>query len=539
MGIPKREREDSPPPTGETGAHGSETRRHLRGSSLLLAGRLIGICINFVVQVLAVRHLSKGDYGSFAYAMSVVAVGAILCQLGLNKGISRLLPILQERRDHPGTLGAVLLAIAAILGTGSILVGLTFAGRGLLIRHVAGDPLSVNVLLVLIALCPLQALDDLFQGILAVFASSRAIFFRRHVLGPLLRLLAVLVVLFLDGGVYMLAAGYLIGGGMGTLIYLPILKKVLKGRGVLGGARPTSFRFPKRELFGFSLLLITSDLFFILHSNLGTQLLESWRGPKEVAEFRAVMPVVGLNLVVIQSLKLLFLPIASRLHARGDRAGLNELYWKSSLWITLFTFPVFACCFLLSGPVTVLLFGPRYADASASMAILACGYFVTVMVGLGTEILAAQGFARYTAVTNIFAGIVVVALNVLLIPAYGAVGTAVASACSLGFYNIIQVLGIWRKTEIDLFQMKYLKVFLHLATVIGLLSILSWGIDPPVPVTAAAIALASLFLVRWNRHALDLAGIFPEISRIPLLPRILALRARPVDRFARTEEAVE
>jgi len=47
----------------------------IRGSSLLFCGRLIGLALNLAVQVLAVRYLSKRDYGAFAYALAVVAMG--------------------------------------------------------------------------------------------------------------------------------------------------------------------------------------------------------------------------------------------------------------------------------------------------------------------------------------------------------------------------------------------------------------------------------------------------------------------------------
>jgi hypothetical protein len=47
--------------------------RQIRGSSLLLIGRTLSMAVNFAVQVLIVRYLSKTDYGAFAYALSIVA----------------------------------------------------------------------------------------------------------------------------------------------------------------------------------------------------------------------------------------------------------------------------------------------------------------------------------------------------------------------------------------------------------------------------------------------------------------------------------
>ena len=52
----------------------SESRSQVRGSSLLLAGRLVAMAINYATQILIIRYLSKSDYGAFAYALSMVAV---------------------------------------------------------------------------------------------------------------------------------------------------------------------------------------------------------------------------------------------------------------------------------------------------------------------------------------------------------------------------------------------------------------------------------------------------------------------------------
>src|SRR3954447_24269228 len=82
----------SPPPA--TG--GEATRRQIRGSSLLLAGRMLSLVVNFATQVLIVRYLSKADFGAFAYGLSIVSLGEALAVLGLDKAIARFLPIYEE-----------------------------------------------------------------------------------------------------------------------------------------------------------------------------------------------------------------------------------------------------------------------------------------------------------------------------------------------------------------------------------------------------------------------------------------------------------
>ena len=65
------------------------TRKQIRGSSLLLAGRFISTGLNFVSQILIVRHLSTTEYGAWTYALALVAFFQGISTLGLRRGITR------------------------------------------------------------------------------------------------------------------------------------------------------------------------------------------------------------------------------------------------------------------------------------------------------------------------------------------------------------------------------------------------------------------------------------------------------------------
>src|SRR5690554_4685934 len=76
------------------------TRKHIRGSSLLLLGRIIAMGLNFGVQIVTVRYLAKSDYGALAFALSVVSMATSGVLLGLDKSVARFVPIYQEQRDY-------------------------------------------------------------------------------------------------------------------------------------------------------------------------------------------------------------------------------------------------------------------------------------------------------------------------------------------------------------------------------------------------------------------------------------------------------
>src|SRR5690606_34019528 len=140
------------------------TRRHIRGSSILFAGRLISIALNFGVQVLTVHYLLKSDYGAFAYALSIASIGASVALFGLDKAVARFIPIYEERGEDDKMLGTIVMTLLTILGIGAALVLGVIGFRGLIGDRFVQDPLAVSLLVLLILLSPLQAIDSWFQG---------------------------------------------------------------------------------------------------------------------------------------------------------------------------------------------------------------------------------------------------------------------------------------------------------------------------------------------------------------------------------------
>src|SRR5688572_10462186 len=168
-------------------ASADAARTYLRGSYLLLAGRVIAILLNLASQVLTVRYLAKADYGALAYVLALVSMGSSAVQLGTGKALPRLVAIHNENREHERTFGTIGLATYTVWIAGVVFMLLLLGFRGV-VGDAAG-PKAVSLLLIMLVLTPIQAYTTVLTTILAVFVGARAVFFRRHVLAPGLKLL--------------------------------------------------------------------------------------------------------------------------------------------------------------------------------------------------------------------------------------------------------------------------------------------------------------------------------------------------------------
>lgn len=500
----------------------SAARRQIRGSSLLLIGRLISMVVNFLVQVLTVRYLSKTDYGAFAYALSMVSLGETVVTLGLDRAVTRFIPIYQEKKDYNKLFGTLALVLGTILSLGLTLILLMVGLRGAISGTLIKDSEAVALLAILIALSPVQALDNVINGLFAVFSSPKAIFFRKYVLAPALKLTVVILLIAARSSVQFLAVGYLGAGLLGVGIFSYILVRVMRQQDLFAHLSLRDVRIPAREVLSFTVPLLASDLVFVVMNTVDAVLLEQFHGTADVAAYRAVQPTAKLNQMVLASFALLFTPAAARLFARNDRQEINSLYWENAAWVAIVSFPIFALTFSLAGPVTVLLYGTRYEDSALIMAMLSFGYFFNAATGQNGLTLKVLGKLRYIVTVDILAAVLNLGLNLVLIPRYGALGAGVGTMTTLILFNLMKQFGLVLGTGINLFDRAYLRVYAVLVGATLALLLLQLTLNPPVGVGIGAVAVVSLLVLRLNRQALNVEHMFPELFRIPVLRWLLA-----------------
>src|SRR3954449_6340832 len=131
---------------------------HVRGSMLLLIGRLMSLLFTVLTQIVIVRALTKTDYGAFAFAFTLTAAGRIVLSLGQGRLLSRFMAKYEEEKDLARMFGAILMAVGAIALTATTLLGAMLVGAAPLIAGPLDNPSATSVLLILMFLAPLDAL---------------------------------------------------------------------------------------------------------------------------------------------------------------------------------------------------------------------------------------------------------------------------------------------------------------------------------------------------------------------------------------------
>lgn len=498
------------------------TRDQIRGSSLFLVGRVLSLGINFFTQVLMVRYLSTRDYGELAYGLALVGFFRLFASLGLQDAIPRFVPIFRENREYGKMFGTILLAGGAVLATGLLIVGVIWQAPLFLVPLITHEGLPpLAVISILIVLVPVESADALLDGLFACFAGTRDIFFRRYLLGPVLKFAVVALLLWSKSSIMFLACGYVLEGAVGVLVYSALLIKLLRRQGILQLFRFEELDIPAREILAFVLPGLVSAAAMCM-APVNIFLIGRLRTMPEVAFYRAAVPVAELNNIVCASFTLLFTPLAARLFAKGDYRGINDLYWRTAAWMAVLSFPVFALTFSLAKPLAIFLYGARYASSGSVLAMLSLPIYFNVVIGFNLQTLKIFERLRYVIAVSLVTAVANIAVCAPLIKLYGAMGGAIGSTVALVGYNLLLQAGLSRTRDFHAFERRYLSVYLTIASAACGIFLVAWFTSVSFFALLFFTACISVCVCTLTKKKLNIAETFPELLRLPFMRLIFA-----------------
>jgi O-antigen/teichoic acid export membrane protein len=498
---------------------GGMARNQIRGSSLFLVGNAISLAITFLPHLALVRYLTPEAFGHLAYALSLVAVGKTYA-LGFNEALSRFVPIYHAKRETAKVLGSIVVVFGATLVVSGLLI-VTFAlASGPILGLLTKGREPAGLLLILMFLVPLETTDLLIMNLFACFARAREIFWGRFIIPPVLRVIVITLVVLRHSKLPFLAYGYLLAELITVVGFSLLIVYELRRQKLL--LKSSCVKFPAREIFSFSVPLMASNVIGMIGSSIPVLLLGYFHPMSTVAYYRVVLPAAVLCSMIPGNFMPLYLPSASRLFAKCDTAGINHLFWETSLWMSALAFPIFLATACFARPLTVFLYGARYARSAPILAILSLGYFINVIFAFNGVTLKVLGKIRLMVILNIVTPIIIVVFNLILIPRYGAVGAAVATSAGLILQVLLRQLSLWRASGgISFFEKRLTSFFLVLgSSAIGLYLIQPF-ISNNIYVELTLVVTVSTFVLWLVKKHLKIADTFPEIIRLPIVGRLL------------------
>ncbi len=394
--------------------------------------RVAAAGIGYVLQIALARLIGVEEYGVFALAWVLVAVGGFSACLGLSQAAVRFLPVYGERGAEALRAGFLRDSTLVVCLAGTLLAAL----GGLAVWL---DPPSGGLApFFLAAACvPVFAYQDLLEGY------ARAHGWVRLALVPpyILRQGALLVVAMgamaagapADATTAMAAA--LAATVVATLVQHVLVRKAL--------AAPPVVPQRERGVWARSALTVfLADGAQMLRSYADVLIVGALAPAATVAVYFAATRVAALLGFVEYAMGAIAAHRFSRLGERGDPAALGAYARKTAL-VTFW--PTLAAAILLSAaaPLILSLFGSGFAEGANAVAVLAAGYAIRAAVGPADDLLVMLGRERHAFLAQAAGLATNAAAAFALVPDYGIIGAAAAASLALAVTTAGLAIGAW------------------------------------------------------------------------------------------------
>ena len=254
----------------------------------------------------------------------------------------------------------------------------------------------------------------------------------QHILHPIVLLVALPVaVLWLDFGA---------GGDVAMAIFLTATAISLAGLWAMLRRRiPTAVRgaapvWEGRQWLKASLAMMFLMGFGAILNQISVIILGTLEGNAAAGLYGAAVRISNVLAPLIMSLNVAIGPLAADLHARGDHAELQRVT-RLGVRVAFGAAVAVAAVAIVSGRWILGLLGEEFASAYPLLVVLICGQLVLVAAGPGGILLNMTGFHRDSAKVLACGAAVNLVLCLFLIPLFGALGAAVATALTVAAWS--------------------------------------------------------------------------------------------------------
>ena len=403
-------------------------------SAANVAVRIAVTGLTFVLAILFARLMGPEGYGIYAYAIAVVALLAVLTRLGLPTLVVREVARYQAKSRWGLMRGLLLRALQLVLVISAFSMALVAGFLALFSDSIAAVQretlLWALVLIPSIALgacggAALRGLGHVIQGQIA-----------EQLARPGLLILMLACALVIAGPEWVTPTT-----GMALHAFSGVAAIVLGGFFLLRtvpaqlGRTPSSFDdeirwksslIPLSLLAGLQIITSQTDILmlglFVAAEDIGIYRV-GWQGASVV---NLVLFAIGLTIE----------PTIARLHSLGERRRLQELVKTSGRMAFVVSLLMSAVLILFGRQLLALVFGASYVTSYLPMAILCAGQVALAFSGWAVLVLNMTGNERTTARFTAYAAVANVAANGVLIPIFGLIGAAIATASTLFLWKL-------------------------------------------------------------------------------------------------------
>lgn len=389
--------------------------------------RVFAALAGFIVSVVVSRQLGAEGAGHYFLAFSMVMVLSAISRAGLDDTVVRFTGAAMPEGEWGAVRAVLRRSVVVTLLISVPVAAVVYWLSDFLAIEVFEKPDLVGVLkaispgIVGLSLFTLFAMS--LQGLQKVIASVVTV----NIIVNVLLILALLLyaVQTPQHAAWAYSIATILTATLGFAIY----------RNALGeGSGDVSWS----ELFQSCLPLWVVVIMSQLTQFSGQFIAGAWVAPEEVAQLAVAQRTALLSSFILMAVNLVVAPRFASMYKNGELDKLEKLALTSVKLMVLFALPI-VLVMLVFPELIMSLFGEDFSEGGQLLQVLAIGQFINVATGSVGYLLTMSGHEKDLRNTVLVSGPAAIALAFILVPLFGAMGGAIATAIAIATQNLVAV----------------------------------------------------------------------------------------------------
>jgi O-antigen/teichoic acid export membrane protein len=425
-----------------------------RHSGTFFVGTVFSLVAGYLFKVYLARVLGAEALGIYALGMTLVGFFGIFNGLGLPESAVRFVAAYSASSEFEKLRAFLWRSIGLLLGSNLLFVtAFLIAGPWIALRFYHSTAL-LRYLYLFAVLLLFGAIRTFLERAMAGYKDvSRRTLIVNFVGTPTTIAAAVLLI-----SLGTALRGYIVAQILSSLVVVWLLAAAiwrLTPVAARGSRMPLQPMDP--QVWSFSATVFGMSLLGFVMSQTDKITLGYILGARQVGIYAVAAALVAYVPLALQSVNQIFAPTIADLHTRGEHAVLARLFQTLTKWIIALTVPLAIVMIVFARPL-MRIFGHDFEVGWPILIIGTIGQLVNCAVGSVGYMLLMSGHQRRVMRVQFVAAGLVVLLNIVLIPVWGIVGAAVASAATNVASNIWYLAEVRGLLQLSPYNRSYLKV---------------------------------------------------------------------------------
>ena len=408
--------------------------------------RIIGVVTLFGFSLFLTHNYDPKIIGQFDFIRMVLLVLSSICVLGTDQSILYFTGILKSRNEIQ-TLKAIYKKIVVIIFALCLLMLFVFFVIGQNSINIFFNDKSTYVLMA-------KAIIALFFYSITLFNTETIRALDKVYIAELFRntfkyvsvIFGAIILFYYHQEAYLVDTfliGFVALAIITTIIIFRLFKKQNGDLILSNDTNSFSYSFIAHKSYPMAI----SSLAIFLMMTFDIVFLKKFKGDEIVAYYAIAMKLVSILFMINNSVYISVSLKIAQLYTDNNKKELSKALKQSARMIVALTLPVVLFVCLFSENI-LYFFGENYTQSKQALLILMVGQLFASFFGVSAIYLNMTGRQSVFQIVLIFAVLLNLILNIILIPMYSMTGAAIAFVSSLLFWNVVTAIIVYRKDKL-------------------------------------------------------------------------------------------